>query len=116
ATNLVERAMRQPEGEPLYVTALAAITNVASAILIEPRIIERIVVVWLGGHPYSHYDTNEFNLAQDIFASRVVLDCGVPLVRMPCVNVAEHLRLTSEDVANRVRGRGAIGDYLADEY
>ncbi len=50
ACDLVERAMAS-EDAPLYVAAIGAITNVASAILLEPRIIERIVVVWLGGHP-----------------------------------------------------------------
>ena len=34
---------------PLYVAAIGAITNVASAILLDPSIIERIVVLWLGG-------------------------------------------------------------------
>ena len=44
ALDLVDRAMNAND-EPLYVVAIGAITNVASAILIEPKIIERIVVV-----------------------------------------------------------------------
>ena len=51
ARDLVARAMARPEDDPLYVVASGAITNVASAILMEPRITRRIVVVWLGGHP-----------------------------------------------------------------
>ena len=50
ARNLVERALAPREG-PLYVMTIGAITNVASAILMAPEIIERIVVVWLGGQP-----------------------------------------------------------------
>jgi purine nucleosidase len=114
--NLIALANAQPEGEPLYVVAIGAITNVASAILYQPEIIEKIVVVWLGGHPATWHDTAEFNLQQDIFASRVVLDCGVPLVRMPCINVAEHLLLTGDDVQNRVAGCGSIGKYLHEEF
>jgi inosine-uridine nucleoside N-ribohydrolase len=116
AEHLIALAEAQPEGEPLYVVALAAIPNIASAIRLRPAIIDKIVIVWLAGHPHSHGDTTEFNLRQDPAASRTVLDCGVPLVLVPCANVAEHLRLSGEDVANRVRGRGAIGDYLADEF
>jgi len=48
ARNLIERAMESESSDPLYVVAIGAITNVASAILIEPHIIDLIVVVWLG--------------------------------------------------------------------
>ena len=51
ATDMIERAMASSTEEPLYVVAVGAITNVASAILIEPEIIKRIVIVWLGGNP-----------------------------------------------------------------
>jgi inosine-uridine nucleoside N-ribohydrolase len=111
ARNLVERAMADREG-PLYVLPIGAITNIASAILIEPAIIERIVVVWLGGHPHNWRSTNEFNLGQDIHASRLIFDCGVPFVQIPCKNVAEHLRTTMPEMERYVKGKGAIGDYL----
>ena len=48
--DLVDKAMA-PQDDPLYVVAIGAITNVASAILLEPEIIKHIVVVWLGGTP-----------------------------------------------------------------
>jgi inosine-uridine nucleoside N-ribohydrolase len=92
--------------------AIGAITNVASALLADPSLIERIVVVWLGGQPTYWPHTREFNLRQDVAAARVVLDSGVPLVRVPCVNVAEHLRTTPAELERFVNGRGAIGDYL----
>ena len=44
ASDMVERAMDGSD-EPLYVVAVGAITNVASAILLEPEIIKNIVVV-----------------------------------------------------------------------
>lgn len=115
-SNLIRLARQQPDGEPLYVVGIAAITNVASAILLAPDIIQKVVVVWLAGHPHSYYDTDEFNLRQDPFATRVVLDSGVPLVLIPCFNVAEHLLLTGNDVTARVAGRGEIGNYLAGEF
>jgi inosine-uridine nucleoside N-ribohydrolase len=109
--DLIARAMR-PRDEPLYVVAIGAITNVASAILLEPEIVERIVVVWLGGHPQYWPHTREFNLHQDVPAAQVVFGCGVPVVQIPCKNVAEHLRTTLPEMATYVKGRGAIGDYL----
>ena len=112
ARDLVERALRAPDDRPLYVVAIAAITNVASALLMEPRIAERVVVVWLCGQPHSWSTTVEFNLCQDLDASRLLFDCGVPLVHVPCKNVAEHLRTTVAELERYARGRGPLGDYL----
>jgi len=115
-TDLIERALASPEDDPLYVVAIGAITNVASAILIEPEIIKHIVVVWLGGHTHYWPDTKEFNLRQDIPASRLIFDCGVPLVQIPCAGVTTHLFTTLSEMNAYVRGRGAIGDYLVEIY
>ncbi|MFD0958682.1 nucleoside hydrolase [Paenibacillus chungangensis] len=116
ARDLVERAMKRDPEEPLYVVAIGAITNVASAIAMEPRIIERMVVVWLGGHTLEWGDTREFNLQQDLHASRIVLDSGVPLVLAPCMGVASNLRTTLSEVRDYVLPQGAIGQYLYETY
>ncbi|MEO1669111.1 MAG: nucleoside hydrolase [Chloroflexota bacterium] len=115
AKDLIERAMNATDA-PLYVVAIGALTNIASAILMEPRIIENIVVVWLGGHALHWHHTVEFNLAGDVLAARLVLDCGVPLVLIPCAGVTTHLRTTVAEVEQYVMGRGAIGDYLTDTF
>jgi len=115
AENILRLAMEQRK-EPLYVVAIGAATNVASAILLNPEIMERIVVVWLGSHP-TYWDTpREFNLQNDPIAAMVLFESGVPLVHVPCKNVAEHLRTVPAEVEEYVRGRGVIGDYLADIY
>ncbi len=116
ARDLIAKALAAPDDEPLYVAAIGAITNVASAILLEPRIIDKIVVVWLGGHALNWQDTKEFNLVQDIPAARVLFDCGVPLVLLPVMGVSSHLTTTLSEVNDYVRGRGAIGDFLAERY
>jgi len=112
ALDLVNRAMRVEDG-PLYVAAIGAITNVASAILIEPAIIEHIVVVWLAGQPHHWPNTQEFNLSQDVPASRLLFDCGVPLVHIPCSEVAAHLLMNVDEMERCVEGCGAIGAYLS---
>jgi purine nucleosidase len=113
ATDLVVRAMAS-EDEPLYVVAIGAVTNVASAIMIEPEIIKRIVVVWLGGHALHWPHAREFNLRQDPLASRLIFDCGVPLVHVPCMGVTTHLHTTVPEIERYVQGRGPIGDFLAE--
>lgn len=109
--NLIERAMKKDD-RLLYVAAIGAITNVASAILLEPEIINRIVVIWLGGQPLHWSSAAEFNLQQDIRASRLIFDCGVPLIHLPCSSVTSHLLTTESEMAKYVKGQGKIGDYL----
>lgn len=116
ARNLVERAMASSPSDPLYVVAIGAITNVASALLMEPRISERIVVVWLGGHALHWPDTREFNLHQDLHGSRLLFDCGVPLVLVPCLGVATHLQTSLSELRDYVKGAGEIGEYLYETY
>ena len=87
AEDLCRRAKEYGPERPLYVVAIGAITNIASAILMDPSITDRIVVVWLGGHGMDYHDTKEFNLIQDVAAARVVMGSGVPFVQLPCYGV-----------------------------
>ncbi len=112
--DLIERAMGSDE--PLYVVAIGALTNIASAILIEPKILEKIIVVWLGGNALHWPHTKEFNLSGDVLSARLVLDCGVPLVLIPCQGVTTHLRSTVSEIELYVEGKGAIGDFLAETF
>lgn len=114
ALDLIERAMTATVEEPLYVVGLAALSNIASAILIEPRIITRIVIIWLGGNALYWPDTDEFNLRQDIAAARLVLDCGVPLVLVPCNGVARALDTTVAELERYAEPTGPLGAFLTD--
>jgi purine nucleosidase len=101
---------------PLYVTPIGAITNVASAILMDPSIIERIVVVWLGGQPTHWPSAREFNLKQDVPAAQVVFNSGVPFVQIPCAGVASHLLTTIPEMEMYVKPHGDIGRFLFETY
>jgi purine nucleosidase len=113
AADLAERALKSTD-QPLYVVAIGAITNVASAILMEPSIINNIIVVWLGGNALYWPTAHEFNLSQDIHASRILFDSGAALVQIPCQPVTSHLHTTIPEIEAHVAGRGDIGDYLTD--
>lgn len=109
--DLIERAMTPNSGK-LHVAAIAAATNIASALLIEPRIAEKITVVWLGGHAPFLTDTREFNLQQDLHAARVLLDSPVPLVLLPCYPVCSHLKTTVPELEALLAPRSQLGRYL----
>ena len=113
ADNIIENALRCSENDPLYVIAIGAITNVASAILKEPEIINKIVVVWLGGNALYWPENNEFNLKQDIGGAQVLFDSGVSLVLVPCKGVTSHLISTVPEIEKYIEPHGEIGKFLA---
>ncbi len=113
ARDLIARAMPYSPERPLYVVAIGAITNVASALLLAPEIKEKIVVVWLGGHSLDWAHTKEFNMVQDIAAARVVMGCGVPFVQLPCMGVVDAFAISKPELEKWLVGKNPLADYLA---
>ncbi len=100
---------------PLYILGIGAITNVASAILKNPKMTENCVIVWLGG---SSFDmprfANEFNMVQDIAAARVLCNCKAPLVLIPAWGVTDHLTTTKYELEHWLSGKNDICTYLLE--
>lgn len=114
--DLIARARASDPANPLHVVAIGAITNVSSALMLAPDIAERVVVVWLGGHAPYWPHTREFNMRQDIRGAQHLLDCGVPLVLVPCMGVASHLHSTVPEIEAHVMPYGRIGAFLAQRF
>jgi len=114
ARELVRLANISGPEDPLYIIAIGAITNVASALLLDPAIAGRCVIVWLGGHAAHWPDTNEFNMGQDVAAARVIFDSGAPVIQLPCMGVVSELRTTGPELEYWLRGKNDLCDYLAD--
>lgn len=114
ARDLAQRAMEYSQEHPLYVVAIAAITNVASAIRMNPEIIDRIVVVWLGGNAIHWPDNREFNLDQDVAGARIIFDCGVPVVQLPCMGVVSAFSTSGPELEYHLKGKNKLCDYLVD--
>ena len=113
AEDLARRAGDYSPEKPLYVVAIGAITNVASAILLNPKVAENTVVVWLGGHAHHYHDTLEFNMAGDMAAARVVMGSGVPFVQLPCGGVVSEFTISGPELAHWLLGKNPLADYLA---
>ena len=114
AKKIVEIAQQHTSENPLYVVAIGAITNVASALLMAPEIKDKMVVVWLGGHALHWPDKGEFNLKQDVAAARIIFGCGIPLVQLPCMGVVSSVTTTGPELIHWLRGKGPLCDYLCD--
>ena len=112
ANHLAALAMNYTAENPLYVVAIGAISNVASALLIKPEIAERIVLVWLGGHSYEWPNTKEFNMYQDVAGARVIFNSGAPVVLLPCMGVVSAFRVSGDDMRARLYGKNDLCTYL----
>lgn len=111
--DLITRAGSGSVNRPLYVVAIGAISNVASALIKAPDIADKMVVVWLGGHALEWPNAIEFNLKQDVGGAQVLFDCGVPVVLVPCKGVTSHLHSTVPEIERYVEVHGDIGKFLA---
>jgi len=114
AKHLAELADTYTSEKPLYVIGIGAITNIASAILINPGIVEKIVVIWLGGHSRDYENTKEFNMMNDIAAARIVFSSGVPIVQLPCFGVVSSFSISGDELEKRVKGKNPLCDYLVE--
>ena len=112
ANDLAERAKNYSPENPLYIIAIGAITNIASAILLNPQIAENTVVIWLGGHALHYHDILEFNMNEDIAAARVVFKSGVPLVQIPCCGVGNAFAVSEAELDYWFSDKNKFCDYL----
>jgi inosine-uridine nucleoside N-ribohydrolase len=83
------------------------LTNIAMAILREPRIVEHIpeIVIMGGAHDHGNITASaEFNIWLDPEAARIVVNCGAPIRMVPLD--ATHRALVSTEDARRLRALG----------
>lgn len=113
AENIV-RIVKETEGI-VYIAVIGCYTNVASALLLDPSIMDKAVIIMVGANKFEHEDCNEFNLMQDRNAARVIFESGVPVVVLPAVQCTEFIRVSTGELCYYLRGKaGRIGDYLCD--
>jgi inosine-uridine nucleoside N-ribohydrolase len=106
---IIEEALREDE-RPLFVVCLGAITNVATALLMNPDIAGRFTCVWIGGGSYPD-GSNEFNLSQDVPAANLVFGSQLAVWQIP-TSAYSMVRVSLAELEYKVRPCGAIGEYL----
>ncbi len=111
---MVECSKAYNEQNRLHIIAIGAITTVASAILKDPTIVDRIAVVWLGGNADHVPENKEFNLIQDVAAARVVMGSDVPFMQVPCMGVVSAFTTGYYELAHFIKDKNALCDLLFD--
>jgi len=99
----------------LFVAFLGPLTDMASAILLDPAIVERdVVVIWIGGVGYGgveSYPGLEFNLGNDIAAANVVFDSGITVWQVPST-VYSQVSVGYAELEEKIGGTSELADYL----
>ena len=114
ARTIVELAKAHSPENPLYIACIGCITNVASALLMEPAIHENIVIAWAAFNAPHWPDNHEFNLQQDVSAGRVVMDSGAPVVLLPAFDVVSHFVVSGAELDLWLRGKNKLCTYLVE--
>jgi len=110
---IIKQAKALPEGEKLNIIALGALTNVASAVFIEPAIVKNIRLYWLG----TTYDfgrevlrRDDFNCAMDQYALSHLLFSEIEMHIIP-INVASKMTFNYEKSQSQLENH-FLGDFL----
>ncbi len=112
---IVEASKGFSKSNRLTVLTIGAATDVASSILEDPTIVDRIRVVamafknWQAGGP-------EFNVANDVKAWQVILNSDVPVVIGSGDVCRANLALTFAGAKNLISEHGPVGAWLWEEY
>ncbi len=107
---IIDTALRSPPEHPLLVLGIGAASNISSAILKEPRIKDRIVVMFHGRSEETWpKSTRQFNVVGDVIAVQHLLESGVPLIWF---NTGTNLCASMEETERRLLPLGAMGRFL----
>ena len=109
---LIEEALKDDE-KPLFVLAQGAITNVAKAIMEEPKIKDSFTLIWIGTHGayYGATPFREFNAGNDIKAANLVLNEVKDLWLVPSY-VYTTILIGIAEIKSRIAPLGKIGKHL----
>ena len=104
------------KNEKTYILAIGAITNIALAIIKEPKIIGKIEVIWLGGHSFLNKDNMETNFKQDVQAVKTVFESKVKVTIIPAKNVASNLVTSVYELEHCLKDKSELCNYLISRF
>jgi purine nucleosidase len=112
---IINEAMRTDTQLPLYVAVGGGLTEVASAILIEPKIAERMTLIWIGGGSMPDGAPREANFNIDPDAARFIFnEAKVPMWTVPQA-VYSMCIVSATELQARVAPHGKIGKWLYEK-
>lgn len=114
ASALIEASRAYGPDHRLTVLVTGAATDVASSLLKDPPLADRIRIVAMGFRSYASGD--EYNIQNDPAAWRVILGSRVPLAVGDGAVTARRLSLTPAEAKARLHDLGQVGAWLQRDY
>lgn len=111
AQAIIREALRD-DPRPLFIAGQGALSNVASAYLMEPSIAGRFTLVWIGGGSYPAGES-EFNVENDLAAANVVLSSPIEVWQVP-KNLYSSMIVPFSVLWEKVAPCGELGRYLTE--
>lgn len=112
---IIDEAMRTDSSLPLYVAVGGGLTEVASALILEPRIAGRFTLVWIGGDALPGGGTGETNFNIDPLAAQYLFnESSVPIWQIPRAVYATCV-VSATELQAFVAPYGEIGEWLQDK-
>lgn len=109
---IIEEALKE-DSRPLYIAFLGPLTDMASALLMEPKIAEKnIKVIWIGGGQWPE-GGKEYNLGNDIIAANVIMKSSLELWQVPR-NVYRMIPVSFSEMMTKIYPYGKLGKYLTE--
>lgn len=112
---IIRESLAATNEDPLFIAFLGPLTDMASAILQEPKIVDKnVTVIWIGGVRYDTFEPNgkiEFNLSNDIAAANVVFDSGIKVWQVPS-SVYRMVSVSYAELDEKIGEAGPLGEYL----
>lgn len=99
-----------------YILGIGAITNIALAIQKEPKIVNKIEIVWLGGNELGYEDNLEYNFRQDVEAVKIVFESKVKLTILPCKKIVSELRIDINTLKKYLENKSELCNYLIERF
>lgn len=103
------------KNDKVYILAIGALTNLALAIKKEPKIIDKISIIWLGGQSLLQDKNDDYNFKQDIKAVKIVFESNVDLTVIPCKNVASNLLTSIYELKHHLKN-DELSKYLIERF
>lgn len=118
AYEIIKQAKSLPDGEKLTVVSLGALTNLASALFIDPSIAPRVVSYSFGTGYDAEQDMitiTDFNCMMDMQAVFFLFNSEVEMHIMP-KQLGALMQFEYAECEDKLRGIHPLGDYLVDRW
>jgi len=117
ARHIIKCAHAGGSADKLWVIATGQCTNLASALLIDPTIRDKVIYAFIDGDfKNGRWGPGIYNWKNDVHAVQSIFESDVQYFHMPAPSVSGQLKMAKADAECHLKGRGGIHDFLLNRW